>query len=259
MTVNIRSGPGTSYSRVRTVETGTALNILSLTSNNWYRLDDDTYVSPSVVSDIMPTPTPTPSPSPSPTPSPTPDPNATPTPTPTPRDTGISSETATRIAKEIITTVRSERGLTTHFSDVLCARCLKSAQRCVINHAILNGTYESVGGVGNYFYYSGSYIGDPEEGWFSWTFTTHAGEIKVLDTSEEAIRGSVRDLIVNHVPAMATNAEETEFGVGIHRALLNEIDPQYTGKFGEQVTYYIYISCASPRSLECQIEMGWYD
>lgn len=53
-TVNIRSGPGTIYDVVRTVPSDTVLNVIAITENNWYRLDDNTCVSPTVVTDQIP-------------------------------------------------------------------------------------------------------------------------------------------------------------------------------------------------------------
>lgn len=215
-TTNIRSGPGTSYSKVRTVSAGTALSVVARTANSWYRLEDSTYVSISVVTDTMPTPTPTP------------DPYATPTPA------GISASQATTIAKGIVTSVRSANGLTTNFAPELNTRCYKSALRFIISHSIPNGSLESCGAIGS--------SGD------QWTCG-----FNVYDSSEEAVRDVTRYLITEHVASMATNAERTEFGVGVAKNVY--ADPWG----GTAVEYYIYISFASQHELECQIEDGWYD
>lgn len=229
-TTNIRSGPGTSYGKVRTVSAGTALSVIALTANNWYRLSDNTFVSVTVVTDTVPTPTPTP------------DPNATPTPA------GISASAATTIAKSIVTSVRSGNGLTTNFAPELNTRCYKSAARCIVSHSIPNGTMESAAGAGQ----SALYVDEYGFNWSGWTCTTHSGEVKVFDTSEECIRFIVRELIVNHVPTMATDSEMTEFGVGIYREFCGP-ERYY------QTKYYIYISCTDPEGLAYQIEQGWYD
>lgn len=177
-TTNIRSGPGTSYSKVRTVSAGTALSVVARTANSWYRLEDSTYVSISVVTDTMPTPTPTP------------DPYATPTPA------GISASEATAITKSIITTIRSGNGLTTNFAPELNTRCYKSALRFIISHSIPNGTLESCGGILK--------SGDQWTSWFD-----------VFDSSEEAVRFLAEYLIVEHVASMATDPDMTEFGAGV--------------------------------------------
>lgn len=229
-TTNIRSGPDTSYSKVRTVSAGTALTVIARTANNWYRLSDNTYVSITVVTDTMPTPTPTP------------DPDATPTPA------GISASAATSIAKGIVTSVRSANGLTTNFAPELCNQCYKYAKTCSLYHRGHNGSYESLAGVAQ----SALYVDEHGFNWSGWTCTTHSGEVKVFDTSEECLRFIVRELIVNHVPDMATSAEMTEFGVGIYRNLCG---PEWYF----QTEYYIYISCTDPAGLAYQIEQGWYD
>jgi len=58
--VNVRSGPSTSYSKVKTVSAGTALTVVASTSNGWYRLDDGNYIKASLCSDTKPTATPIP-------------------------------------------------------------------------------------------------------------------------------------------------------------------------------------------------------
>lgn len=224
---NIRSGPGTSYSIVRTVSAGTALSVVARTANNWYRLEDSTYVSPSVVSDTAPTPTPTP------------DPNATPTPTPTPTPAGISASQATSIAKSVITSVRSANGLLTNFAPELDAQCKKRALTYTVAHYGYNGTLEAAAAIYE------------QMGGF-WTCTYHYDGPQYFDDIEDCIRGEVRDMIVNHVASMATNAEFTEFGVGIAKTT-------YPAPWGNRVEYYIYISCTDPEGLAYQIEQGWYD
>ena len=234
-TANIRSGPGTNYDKVRSVTAGTPLNVIALTANNWYRLDDSTYVSPSVVSDIMPTPTPTP------TPSPTPDPNATPTPTPGPSVVFSASE-ATAIAKSVVTSVRSANGLTTNYASVLDTRCYLSASRYVVDHSIPNGSYESCGNI----------VQAQSGNWGCMRDYATGPEYLPADALEEAIRGEVKFLITQHVADMATSADNTEFGVGIAK---REVEKPW----GMGVEYYIYISCTDPVGLQCQIDMGWYD
>jgi hypothetical protein len=231
--VNVRSGPGTTYGKVRTVSAGTPLNVVALTANNWYRLDDSTYVSPSVVSDIMPTPTPTP------TPSPTPDPNATPTPTPGAVVTFTSAE-ATAIAKSVVLSIRSANGLTTNFAPELDTRCYLSASRYVVDHSIPNGSYESCAN-----------IKDMDE---RWSCLYHSGQqFFAADQLDACIRGLTQELICVHVPDMATSAENTEFGVGVARR-------DYTNEWGgPEIAYYIYISCATPSELQWQIDNGDYD
>jgi hypothetical protein len=233
-TANIRSGPGTNYDKVRSVTAGTPLNVIALTANNWYRLDDNTYVSPSVVSDIMPTPTPTP------TPSPTPDPNATPTPTPGPTVIFSASE-ATAIAKSVVTSVRSANGLTTNYASVLDTRCYLSASRFVLDHSIPNGTLESAA---NLKQTSGG----------TWGWVTHSGIVQYYepDQLDACIRALTTELICVHVADMAVSAEYTEFGVGIAK---REVEKPW----GMGVEYYIYISCTDPSGLAYQIEQGWYN
>ncbi len=233
--VNIRSGPGSNYSKIKTVPAGTALSVVALTANNWYRLEDNTYVSPSVVSDTLPTPTPTP------TPSPTPDPNA---PTPTPAEVGISQSEAKGIAKDVITSIRSANGFTTNYSDVLSGACQAAANRYIVEHTATNGSLESIAGVGQ-----GGY--DSRTGFTYWSCSAHDGTKMKFTTSEEAISWVVKELIVNHVPRMASDSTFTEFGVGIAKEVKG-------AEWMWQVQYYVYISCATPEGLQNQIDMGWY-
>lgn len=98
--VNVRSGPGTSYSVVRKLSTNEQVEVTAKTSNNWYKIGEGQYVKATLLSAepvINPaTPTPVP-PTPAPAnPDPTdPDPvpveplpgDTTPTPTPVPQPT----------------------------------------------------------------------------------------------------------------------------------------------------------------------------
>lgn len=234
-TVNIRTGPGTGYAKASSVPSGTALTVVAQTSNNWYRLSDNNYVSMSVVFDLAPTPIPTP------TPSPTPDPNA---PTPTPAEAGISQSKAKSIAKDVITSVRSANGFTTNYSDVLSGACQAAANRYIVSHTATNGTLESIADMGQSGY-------DSTTGWTRWSCRAHDGTMKYFDTSEEALRWIVEELVVNHVPEMASNSTFTEFGVGIAKEVKG-------AESMWQVNYYIYISCATPDELQGQIDAGWY-
>lgn len=71
--VNVRSGPGTEYSTVKTLKAGDPISVVAETSNGWYRTAKDTYVKASVCTSTPPaTPAPTPTPKPTPTPTPAP-------------------------------------------------------------------------------------------------------------------------------------------------------------------------------------------
>ena len=64
--INTRSGPGISYSRVTTIKAGTAIKVVAKTSNGWYKSDKGWYVLSTVTSSKAPstkkaTPTPKPS------------------------------------------------------------------------------------------------------------------------------------------------------------------------------------------------------
>lgn len=63
--INTRSGPGISYSKVTTIKSGTAIKVVSKTSNGWYKSDKGWYVLCSLTSSKAPsakknTPTPKP-------------------------------------------------------------------------------------------------------------------------------------------------------------------------------------------------------
>lgn len=65
-TVNTRSGPGISYSKVSTVKSGTAIKVVGKTSNGWYKSEKGWYILASLTSSKAPsakknTPTPKPS------------------------------------------------------------------------------------------------------------------------------------------------------------------------------------------------------
>lgn len=64
--INTRSGPGISYSKVTTIKSGTAIKVVAKTSNGWYKSDKGWYVLASLTSTKAPTAkknTPTPKPS----------------------------------------------------------------------------------------------------------------------------------------------------------------------------------------------------
>lgn len=59
--VNVRSGPGTEYSIVRSLSNGEGVDVVAITSNGWYRSAKNTYVLASLlVEKKAPTPTPAP-------------------------------------------------------------------------------------------------------------------------------------------------------------------------------------------------------
>ncbi|MCR5615203.1 MAG: C40 family peptidase [Saccharofermentans sp.] len=58
--LNTRTGPGISYTKVTTLSTGTAINVVAQTDNGWYKTDSGSYVKASLCIDSMPTPTPVP-------------------------------------------------------------------------------------------------------------------------------------------------------------------------------------------------------
>ena len=64
-TVNIRTGPGTSYKVVRKVTMWQAVNVVAKTSNGWYKTSDGCYVKQSLTTLSTPKPTATPTPKPS--------------------------------------------------------------------------------------------------------------------------------------------------------------------------------------------------
>ena len=58
--LNARSGPGISYSKVSSFQTGDAIHVVAVTDSGWYRTDAGYFVKGSYLSDTMPTATPTP-------------------------------------------------------------------------------------------------------------------------------------------------------------------------------------------------------
>jgi len=81
--VNVRSGPGTEFEIVKTIDVGSAIEITAVTSNGWYRTVKGNYVLADICSSTPPaTPTPKPTPKPTATPKPTPKPTPTPKPIP---------------------------------------------------------------------------------------------------------------------------------------------------------------------------------
>jgi uncharacterized protein YgiM (DUF1202 family) len=96
--VNVRSGPSTSYAIIGSAPKGAKYAVLGQ-SGSWYKINfngQTGYISTSYLSVAStPTPTPTPTPTSTPTPTPTSTPTTTPTPTPTPTETPTSTPTAT--------------------------------------------------------------------------------------------------------------------------------------------------------------------
>lgn len=238
-TANIRSGPGTSYGKVRTTNLGDAMTVVAITNNNWYKLEDGTFISQTVVSDVAPTPVPTQAPTP------TPDPNA-PVPTPVPADTMTISQIESAI-RNTITSVRSGNGLTTNFSDVLNGQCRKNAEYHAgigaLGHPGNNGELESAGIVGPTLR-----TGD-QNGWGPWHAWNKGYGGETTESLDEAVRAAARYLIVTHVPDMAIDANQTEFGVGVYKIT----------KSNGAINYYIYISCANTEVLQRQIDNGFYN
>lgn len=238
-TANIRSGAGTSYGKVRSTNLGDAMTVVAITNNNWYKLEDGTFISQTVVSDVAPTPVPTKAPTP------TPDPNA-PVPTPVPADTMTISQIESAI-RNTITSVRSGNGLTTNYSDVLNGRCQENAEYHAgigaLGHPGNNGELESAGIVGPTLR-----TGD-QNGWGPWHAWNKGYGGETTESLDEAVRAAARYLIVTHVPEMATNAELTEFGVGVYKIT----------KSNGAINYYIYISCANSEVLQRQIDNGFYN
>jgi len=238
-TANIRSGAGTSYGKVRSTNLGDAMTVVAITSNNWYKLEDGTYISQTVVSDVAPTPVPTQAPTP------TPDPNA-PVPTPVPADTMTVGQIEAAI-RDAVTSIRSGNGLTTNFSDVLNGQCRKDAEYYAgigaLGHTGRNGSLDSAGIVGQTLR-----TGD-QNGWGPWHAWNKGFGGETTEDLNEAVRAAARYMIVTHVPDMAVNSARTEFGVGVYKIT----------KSNGAINYYIYISCASPEELQCQIDMGNYN
>lgn len=56
--LNTRTGPGITYTKVTTLSTGTAINIVAQTDNGWYKTDSGSYVKASLCLESLPTPTP---------------------------------------------------------------------------------------------------------------------------------------------------------------------------------------------------------
>jgi hypothetical protein len=76
--VNVRSGPGTDFPITSELSKNSAIDVVAITSNGWYKTAKGTYVLASLCTSVppaTPTPKPTPTPTPSPTPKPTPVPN----------------------------------------------------------------------------------------------------------------------------------------------------------------------------------------
>lgn len=58
--INTRTGPGITYTKVTTLSTGTAINVVAQTDNGWYKTDSGSYVKASLCLESLPTPTPVP-------------------------------------------------------------------------------------------------------------------------------------------------------------------------------------------------------
>lgn len=69
--VNLRTGPGTSYSVVRKVNAWKPINVIAKTSNGWYKTSDGCYVKQSLTTLASPKPTATKKPTKAPTKKPT--------------------------------------------------------------------------------------------------------------------------------------------------------------------------------------------
>ena len=77
--LNVRSGPGTDFSITKELTKGSAIEVVAITANDWYRTVKDTYVLASLCDDEKPlTPTPKPTSKPTPTKKPTPTPKPIP-------------------------------------------------------------------------------------------------------------------------------------------------------------------------------------
>lgn len=62
--LNVRSGPGTEYDIVKSLNEGDQIDVIALTSNGWYKTYNGNYVSADHTTDVAPTNTPTPTPKP---------------------------------------------------------------------------------------------------------------------------------------------------------------------------------------------------
>lgn len=60
--LNARSGPGITYSKITTYQTGDAIHVVATTDNGWYKTEAGYYVKSNYCSENMPTATPTPVP-----------------------------------------------------------------------------------------------------------------------------------------------------------------------------------------------------
>jgi len=128
---------------------------------------------------------------------------------------------------------RNANGFTTNNSDILSTRSRENANRLYIGHTGNNGSLESCGS-----------IVLKADG--TWACTLHGvGEVKYA-TLEECIYAEAKDLVTVHVPNLSTDAKYTEFGVGVAK-----VDAQI-------ISYYVYVSGASPDALQWQIDQGWY-
>ena len=58
--LNTRTGPGITYTKVTTLSTGTPINVVAQTDNGWYKTDSGSYVKASLCLESLPTPTPVP-------------------------------------------------------------------------------------------------------------------------------------------------------------------------------------------------------
>ncbi|SCW56522.1 SH3 domain-containing protein [Ruminococcaceae bacterium YRB3002] len=81
-TLNLRTGPGTSYESIRQLKRGDQIDVVGITTNGWYKTIRGNYVNATYTqTEPINTPTPKPKPATS-TPKPTKKPTATPTPKP---------------------------------------------------------------------------------------------------------------------------------------------------------------------------------
>ncbi|MCI2043866.1 MAG: SH3 domain-containing protein [Mageeibacillus sp.] len=65
--LNVRSGPGTEYDVVKSLNPGDEIDVIAVTSNGWYKTYNGNYVSAEHTTDVAPTDTPAPTPTPKPT------------------------------------------------------------------------------------------------------------------------------------------------------------------------------------------------
>jgi len=146
----------------------------------------------------------------------------------------VTSLSASQVESLIWNQVEAARsGMTTNHNDTLSARSCSNANRLYVGHTGNNGDAESccdlgTGGIGN------------------WTCALYGNQVS-YDTLEECAAAAGNYLVTVHVPTMATDSTYTEFGVGVVKE-----------ENGGIITYYVYVSCATPEDFQWQIDQGWY-